>query len=162
MTTHNFDQAMAGDDRLHARFDNIFDMVRAAAADAGLSITADDLKSCPSVKLATFSEMGLNTADALAELRRLPHIGQQAHKAEVTRQLARGEGEIHAELARMNPYQRLNYGRELEAARAAEQAAKNAQKPAALTADDEAKFLLMLRRLPPAERISAARAAGML
>ncbi|GGH63145.1 hypothetical protein GVY41_18990 [Frigidibacter albus] len=161
MTTHNFDQAVAGDARLQARFDGIFDMVRAAAADAGLSITADDLKSCPSVKLATFSEMGLNTADALTELRRLPHIGQQAHKVEVTRQLARGEGEIHAELARMNPYQRLNFGRELEAARAAERAA-TARKPASPSAEDEAKFLLMLRRLPPAERISAARAAGML
>lgn len=155
-TPDTFDLALGASDQLRSRFDNIFDKVRADAASAGLSITPADLKGCPSVKLAVFSEMGLDSAEVLTELRRLPHIAEMARKADVARQLERGEGEVHAELQAMNRYQRLTVGHALLAEKAA------APKPAAMTAEQEATFLLMLRRLPPAERISAARAAGLL
>ena len=159
-TPDTFDLALGASDQLRSRFDNIFDKVRADAASAGLSITPADLKGCPSVKLAVFSEMGLDSAEVLTELRRLPHIAEMARKADVARQLERGEGEVHAELQAMNRYQRLTVGHEINASRAAERAAMPA--PSRPTAEEEAKLLLMLRRLPPAERISAARAAGLL
>lgn len=159
MMTTNFDTAIAGDARLTARFDAVAEKLIADAAAEGLTISRDHLKGLPGVKLAVFTDVGL-PSDVLDEVKRLPELADQLRKREIARQLERGDSDLHADLDRMNRYQRLTFGRELEAAKAAERAAM--QKPAAMTAEQEATFLLMLRRLPPAERMSAARAAGLI
>lgn len=158
--TANFDNAIAGDARLQARWDATREKVQADARAAGLGeIDPESLKSLAGIKLAVFTDMGL-PSDLLDEVKRLPEVADTLRKLEIKRQLESGDSDLHADLDRMNRYQRLTFGRELESAKAAERAAM--QKPAAMTAEDEAKFLLMLRRLPPSERMSAARAAGLL
>ncbi|EKD61768.1 MAG: hypothetical protein ACD_54C00108G0002 [uncultured bacterium] len=161
MTTPNtFDLAIAADARLQARFDAVAEKLTADLAAQGLALPdRNALKQLPAVKMFCFTDAAL-PADALDEALRLPELADQLRKREVARALANGDSALHAELDRMGPTRRLTYGRDLAAAQAAEKAAMPA--PARPTAEEEAKLLLMLRRLPPAERISAARAAGMI
>lgn len=154
--TTNFDTAMAGDARAMARFDAVAEKLIADARSEGLEISREDLKALGAVKLAVFTDLGLDTADAMAEIRRGP-AAEQLKRREMLAQLDQKNSALHAELSRLPPAARMEVGRALERQRPhLEQAA-----PQQLTAEQEAERIIWIRSLPPAQRIAAARAAGL-
>ncbi|MCV2879733.1 hypothetical protein OE699_12835 [Sedimentimonas flavescens] len=138
-----------------ARLDSAGRVLTAAATEAGLTAPAEIFRELPSVKLAVLTDDGLDVESALRELRQRPEMAEQLRAQELKEALSNAGSDLHADLARMNPHQRMTYGRQLGAAKPAPEKAK-------LTADEEAIITLTLRNLPPAERISAARKAGLV
>lgn len=156
MSTTNFDTAMAGDARAMARFDAIAERLIGSAREEGLEISREDLKALGAVKLAVFTDLGLDTADAMAEIRRGP-AAEQLKRREMLAQLDQKNSALHAELSRLPPAQRMEIGRQLERQRPHLEASKAAP----LTAEQEAERLIWIRNLPPAQRMEAARACGL-
>ncbi len=123
------------------------------AAGEGLTVTADQLAGLTSVRMAVLTDLGLDEG-AMEEVRRL--VPDQVRAREVERQLNDAESDLHKkELARMNIYQRVALGHDLEAARKATEAARPKVE---MTAEEEAQKLLALRQVgDPAQRLSIAR-----
>lgn len=156
-----FNDAVAGDARLMARWEATREKVLADALHAGLGeIDPESLKKLPGVKLAVFTDMGL-PSDLLEEVKRLPEIAGRVRNLELKQKLEAGDSDLHDQLDQMTPVQRMDFGRKLDAAKKAEKAAANVGKPT-MDADDEARMLLWLKRLPAEARLNAARAAGMI
>lgn len=154
--TTNFDAAIGNDPRLLARWEATREKVLADARAAGFEIDPESLKNLPGVKLAVFTDMGL-PSDLMQEITRLPAVQEQLKRREMLAQLEQKDSAIQQELARLPPAQRMEIGRQLERQRPhLEQSA-----PQPLTAEQEAERLVWVRSLPPAQRISAARAAGL-
>ena len=141
-----------------ARQDAVTDMLISKAQAEGLSVEREALLNLPSVRMAILTDLGLDQDSALAEVRRIPAVAEQVRRKEVQEQLNRGDSDLHKELDRMNPFQKMAFGRQLEAQKAAQSTTRNENMDAA----EEARILLMLRKLDPASRISAARAAGLI
>ena len=155
-TTTNFDAAIGNDPRLLARWEATREKVLADARAAGFEVNPDDLKSLPGIKLAVFTDMGL-PSDLMAEIERLPAVQEQRKRRDMLAALEQKDSAIQQELARLPPAQRMEIGRALERQRPhLEQAAA-----APLTAEQEAERIIWIRSLPPAQRISAARACGL-
>lgn len=157
MTTNtNFDAAIGNDPRLLARWEATREKVLADARAAGFDVDAESLKTLPGIKLAVFTEMGL-PSDLMEEIKRLPAVKQQLERREMLAQLEQKDSQIQQELARLTPAARMEIGRQIERQRPhLEQAA-----PQQLTAEQEAERIIWIRSLPPAQRIAAARAAGL-
>lgn len=156
MTTTNFDAALGNDPRLLARWEATREKVMADARAAGFEVNPDDLKTLPGVKLAVFTDMGL-PSDLLDEIKRLPAVKEQLERREMLAALDRKDSALHAGLRLLPPAQRMEIGRQIERQRPhLEQAAA-----APLTAEQEAERIIWIRSLPPAQRIAAARAAGL-
>ena len=155
-TTTNFDAAIGNDPRLLSRWEATKEKVLADARASGYEVSADDLKTLPGVKLAVFTDMGL-PSDLLEEIKRLPAVQEQLKLREMLAALEQKDSAIQQELARLPPAQRMEIGRQLERQRPHLEASK----PAPLTAEQEAERLVWVRSLPPAQRIAAARAAGL-
>lgn len=155
-TTTNFDAAIGNDPRLLARWEATREKVLADARAAGFEVIPDDLKSLPGVKLAVFTDMGL-PSDLLEEIKRLPAVQEQLKRREMLAALEQKDSQIQQQLSLLPPAQRMEIGRHLERQRPhLEQSA-----PQPLTAEQEAERLVWVRSLPPAQRIAAARAAGL-
>mgnify|MGYP001442041958 CR=1 FL=1 len=160
MTIESFNVATGGNSLYLARFDAVAERVSAALAADGLTLNAEDreaLKSLGGVKIAVFGDEPLDQS-VLAGAMDLPGVRAQLHQRAVAQQLAQPDSDLHADLSRMSPAARLTYARQLDSARAAQQAANP---PAGLTAEEEAAAIKMIRMLPPAAKISAARAMGL-
>jgi hypothetical protein len=156
MTTTNFDAALGNDPRLLARWEATREKVLADARAAGFDVDPESLKNLPGVKLAVFTDMGL-PSDLMEEIKRLPAVQEQLKRREMLAQLDQKNSALHAELSRLPPAQRMEIGRQIERQRPhLEQAA-----PQQLTAEQEAERIIWIRSLPPAQRIAAARAAGL-
>lgn len=142
--------------REQARLETVTDVLVSRAAAEGLKVNRADLAHLPVVRMAILTDLGLDE-NAMADVRRIPGVAAQIQTRETARALENGDSAVHAELANMTAYQRMEFGRKLDAARMAEKAAQ--PKPV-MTAEDEVKILTLLRNLPPAARLAAARAAG--
>ena len=126
------------------------------AAAEGLTVTAAMLEDLPTVRMATLTDLGLDEK-AMDEVRRL--VPDQVRNRDLKAALADGSSETHQMIAGMSPARRLALGREIEAQRQAVEAAK--PKPT-LSAEDEAKALIMLRGIShPASRLAMAREIGL-
>lgn len=156
MTTTNFDAALGNDPRLLARWEATREKVLADARAAGFEVNPEDLKSLPGVKLAVFTDMGL-PSDLMAEIERLPAVTQQLERRAMLEALNQKDSDVQQQISRLSPAARMEIGRQLERQRPhVEQAA-----PQQLTAEQEAERIIWIRSLPPAQRIAAARAAGL-
>jgi|GEM_PF-2807628 len=157
--TNDFDTAIAGDARLMARWAAVKEKVTADAVAAGLGpFDTDELKDLPGVKLAVFTDMGL-PADLLNEVKRIPTVAARLRNLELSRQLNEGDSEMHERISALNPHQRLEVGRKIEAARRAQ---NQGQQSAQLSMEEEARAINLISKMPPAQRITAARAAGLI
>lgn len=137
-----------------ARQDAVIAKIIADAAHEGLTVNASDLKLLPSVRMATLTDLGLDPT-AMTEVYRIPSVTAQIRQKEVARQLEDPASDIHKEIGRLNPWQRLTLGHEME--RAKEKAEK---KP--LTVEEEARAVLVIRNISdPAERLTVARRLGL-
>jgi hypothetical protein len=145
-----------------ARMELLVEKLTADARAVGLTLDRDSILTLPSVRLAIISpEAGL-PSNYMDEVCRLPAVAGQLRKQELAQQLDEPESPLHQDLSRMNPAQRMNFGRELEAAKRAQEAAARAARPG-MTAEEEADAIRMVMRMPtPAGRMDAARAAGLL
>ena len=152
----SFDYPLTARER--ARLDAVTDKIASDLGAEGLSVDRADLLKLPSVRLFILSE-GAGLPDGyLDEVKRsAPSVAEQLRQREMARQLENSESGLHKDLARMSPHQRMAFGRELEAIQRAQQA-----KPA-MSAEDEAKIINLIRRTSdPATRISIARSAGLI
>lgn len=120
---------------------------------AGFEISPDLARNLPSVKLAVLTSDGLNEELAMRELQTRPEVSAQLRAKAVAGALNDLDSDVHRDIARMSPEQRLNLGRHLEAEKAA------APKPG-LSPAEEARVIAQIRNLPPAQRLAAWRAAG--
>ncbi|OWY13524.1 hypothetical protein B6V73_17195 [Thioclava sp. JM3] len=151
--TETFDSILKGDQLAQARFDAASAKLIADAAQIGIELTPEDCKQVPSVRLACLTDMGL-TDSALEEAKQLPQIAAAAQKAELARQLNEGDSVAHAEIAQLNPSQRLTLGREIERNRPHE--AKSPPSP-----EETHAAMLAIQSLPPSARLSYARKVGL-
>ncbi|MBN2629744.1 MAG: hypothetical protein JXR75_04300 [Rhodobacteraceae bacterium] len=149
--------------REQARLDAVTDKIASDLAAEGLSVDRADLLKLPSVRLFILSEGAGLPNNYLDEVKRsAPSVAEQMHKRELARQLENTESDLHKTLAQMNSYQRMAYGRELEAIQKAQKAAEGAGKPA-MSIEDEATVINLIRRTAdPATKINIARAAGLI
>lgn len=148
--------------REQARLEAVTDMIASRLASEGLTVDKSDLLNLPSVRLFILSE-GAGLPDGyLDEVKRsAPSVADQLHKRELARQLENTESDLHKDLSRMNPHQRMAFGRELEAIQKAQKAAEGPSKPA-MTLEEEATIINLIRRTSdPATRLNIARAAGL-
>lgn len=122
-----------------------------AAAETPVSVEL--ARTLPSVRLAVLTSDGLNTEIALRELQTRPEIAQHMRAKAVQAALNDLDSDVHRDIARMSPEQRLTLGRKLEAEKAAQPAPQ-------LSAAEEARVIAQIRNLPPAQRLAAWRAAG--
>ncbi|OWY08718.1 hypothetical protein B6V74_12900 [Thioclava sp. F42-5] len=151
--TETFDSILKADHLAQARFDAASAKLIADAAQIGIALTLDDCKQVPSVRLACLTDMGLTDA-ALEEAKRLPQIAAAAQKAEFARQLSERNSAAHAEIAQLNPSQRLKLGREIERSRPQEEKSP-------LPSEEAHAAMLALQSLPPSARLSYARKVGL-
>ena len=148
--------------REQARLEAVTDMIASRLASEGLTVDKSDLLNLPSVRLFILSE-GAGLPDGyLDEVKRsAPSVADQLHKRELARQLENSESELHKDLSRMNPHQRLSYARDLEAVQRAQKAAEGPSKPT-LSLEEEATIVNLIRRTAdPTTRLNIARAAGL-
>jgi hypothetical protein len=149
--------------REQARLDAVTDKIASDLAAEGLNVDRADLLKLPSVRLFILSE-GAGLPDGyLDEVKRsAPSVADQLHKRELARQLENSESELHKDLSRMNPHQRMAFGRELEAIQKAQKAGEGTSKPA-MSLEEEATIINLIRRTAdPATKISIARSAGLI
>lgn len=149
--------------REQARLDAVTDKIASDLAAEGLSVDRADLLRLSSVRLFILSE-GAGLPDGyLDEVKRsAPSVAEQVHKRELAKQLNDADSELHKDLSRMNSYQRMAYGRELEAMQKAQKAAECAGKPA-MSLEEEATIVNLIRRTAdPATRLNIARASGLI
>ncbi|RWR51952.1 hypothetical protein EOW65_03630 [Sinirhodobacter ferrireducens] len=149
--------------REQARLEAVTDMIASRLASEGLTVDKADLLKLPSVRLFILSE-GAGLPDGyLDEVKRsAPSVAEQMHKRELARQLENTESDLHKDLSRMNPHQRMAFGRELEAIQKAQKAAEGSSKPA-MTLEEEATIINLIRRTAdPATKINIARASGLI
>lgn len=149
--------------REQARLDAVTDKIASDLAAEGLSVDRADLLRLPSVRLFILSE-GAGLPDGyLDEVKRsAPSVAEQMHKRELARQLENTESDLHKDLARMNPHQRMAYARGLETVQKAQKAAEGAEKPA-MSVEEEATIINLIRRTSdPATKINIARSAGLI
>lgn len=149
--------------REQARLDAVTDKIASDLAAEGLSVDRADLLKLPSVRLFILSE-GAGLPDGyLDEVKRsAPSVAEQMHKRELAKQLNDADSDLHRDLSRMNSYQRMAYGRELEAIQKAQKAAEGPEKPA-MTLEEEATIINLIRRTAdPATKINIARSAGLI
>lgn len=133
------------------RLNLICDKLVADARAKGITATREQIEDLPSVRLFVISQH--DSGDAMNELMRVPAISDQVRKIEAVKALHDADSPLQAELARMNPYQRMNFGRQLEAA-------KNPPPPPARNMDsvEEARRINALRLISdPAIRLQTAR-----
>ena len=120
---------------------------------AGFEVSPELARNLPSVKLAVLTSDGLNEELAMRELQTRPEVSAHMRAKAVAAALNDLDSDVHRDIARLTPEQRLNLGRKLEAEKAA-------QPRPQLSAADEAKVIQQIRNLPPAQRLAAWRAAG--
>lgn len=146
-----------------ARLDAVTDKIASDLAAEGLSVDRADLLRLPSVRLFILSE-GAGLPDGyLDEVKRsAPSVSEQVHKRELAKQLNDADSELHKDLSRMNPHQRLAYARDLQAAQKAQKAAEGAEKPALSLAEEATIINLIRRTADPATRLNIARASGLI
>jgi len=148
--------------REQSRLEAVTDKIASDLAAEGLSVDRADLLKLPSVRLFILSE-GAGLPDGyLDEVKRsAPSVAEQVHKRELAKQLNDADSELHKDLSRMNSYQRMALGRQLEAAQKAQKAAEGPDKPT-LSLEEEATIVNLIRRTAdPATRLNIARAAGL-
>lgn len=148
--------------REQARLEAVTDMIASRLASEGLTCDKSDLLKLPSVRLFILSE-GAGLPDGyLDEVKRsAPSVVEQVRKQELARQLDAADSDLHKDLARMNPHQRMAYGRELEAIQKAQKAAEEAKPEMSL--EDESTIINLIRRTSdPATRLNIARASGLI
>lgn len=148
--------------REQARLDAVTDKIASDLAAEGLSVDRADLLRLPSVRLFILSEGAGLPEGYLDEVKRsAPSVVEQVHKRALAKQLENPASELHRDLARMNPHQRMALGRQLEAAQKAQKAAEGPSKPA-MTLEEEATIISLIRHTAdPATRLNIARAAGL-
>ena len=158
----SFEFILSADPKAAALFETACDlMVNTFAAD-GVTLTAAEIRehvaALPALRLACLTSDALDVETAKAEIRRgVPGVGEQARSVELRAALERGEERMLKELSLMSPAERMALGRKL----AAEKKTRAVQKPE-LTIQQQAEQLLRIGRLPPQQRINAAREAGLL
>ncbi len=141
--------------REQARLDAVTAKLVSDAAAEGLTVDRAALVNLPSVRMAVLTDLGID-ANALAEVRRIPAVAEQAHARDVAAELNRADSPAHAELARMNPTQRMNWARE-------NQLPASVGQPRRMDAVEEAQAIKMCRAISnPVERLNAARAIGLV
>lgn len=140
-----------------ARQEILVEKLTADARAEGLTVDAADLLTLPSVRLCIVSpEAGLPT-NYMDEVRSL--VPDQVRRNEVARQLQNAESALHADISKLNIYQKAALGHQLEAARKATEAARP---KSVMTADEEVQKLLALRQISnPAQRLAIAREWGL-
>lgn len=142
--------------RENARLDAVTAKLISDAAAEGLTVDRAALEDLPAVRMAVLTDLGLDDR-AMDEVRRL--VPDQVRRNEVARQMNDIESDLHKDIAKLNPWQRGALGHDLEAARRAAQAAKPKHQ---MTAEEEARALIMLRGIShPATRLAAAREIGL-
>lgn len=158
MTAQNFDAGIGNDQKLQARFDAIADKLLLDCKSEGLEITRDDLKQIGAVKLAVFTDLGLDSADAMDAIRKGP-AAAQIQKRQLLADLQDKNSRVQQDLQRLTPAQRMDLGREIEKQRPHLEAQQQA---APLTAAQEEERLAWILSLSPQQRLSAARNAGLI
>lgn len=140
--------------REQARLDAVTEKLVSDAAAEGLTVDRPALVNLPSVRMAVLTDLGID-ASALAEVRRIPAVAEQVRAREMAAELNRPDSPAHAELARMNPTQRMTWARENQ------QPAPLGQ-PRRMDAVEEAQAIRAVRSITnPVERLNAARAMGL-
>lgn len=150
-------------DRERARLDAVTAKIESDLFAEGLSVDRADLLRLPLVRLFILSE-GAGLPDGyLDEVKRsAPSVVEQVRKQELARQLNAADSDLHKDLKRMNPHQRMALGRELAEIQKAQKAAEGAEKPA-LSLEEEATIVNLIRRTSdPATKINIARSAGLI
>lgn len=149
--------------REQARLEAVTDMIASRLASEGLTVDKSDLLNLPSVRLFILSE-GAGLPDGyLDEVKRsAPSVADQLHKRELARQLENSESDLHRDLKRLNPHQRMALGRELAEIQKAQKAAEGAGKTD-MSIEEEATVINLIRRTSdPATRLNIARSAGLI
>jgi hypothetical protein len=142
--------------REKARLEAVTSTLIERAAAEGLTVNADQLAGLTSVRMAVLTDLGIDSG-AMEEVRRL--VPDQVRRNEVARQLQDAESALHADISKLNIYQKAALGHDLEAAR---KAADAARPPMQMTAEEEASKLLALRQIShPATRLAIAREWGL-
>ncbi len=143
--------------RERARLEAVTAKLISDAAAEGLTVTAEQLAGLTSVRMAVLTDLGLDEG-AMEEVRRL--VPEQVRRNEVARQLQDAESALHADISKLNIYQKAALGHDLEAARKATEAARPPVQM--ITAEEEAQKLLALRQISnPAQRLAIAREWGL-
>lgn len=136
------------------RLNLITEKLVADAAAKGITATRQQIEDLPSVRLFVISEH--DSGDAMQELMRVPAVADQVRKIEAVRQLNEAGSPLQNDLARMNPHQRMAFGRQLEAAQ------KQAPAPRDMDSVEEARRINALRLISdPAVRLQTAREWGL-
>jgi len=144
--------------REKARLEAITNKVTADLAVRGITIDdARALHHLPAIRLAVLTDVGIDFAAVAEEVGRIPAVAEQARQKEIAAHLAAGTGEIHEELAKLNPTQRLTVAHQIEQARQAVAPAPGKQ----LSPADEASRIQLLLELPPSKRLAVARDWGL-
>ena len=151
----NFRNLVAADERTRAPWDATCDhIIGHVQTLLGVTLTREDVIRLPEAKISVQSSAALGD-NWLDEARSLDSVKAHEKQIELKRALEAGEESSHAELSRLPRDQRISKARELGLE-------SNLQKAAPSSIADEATLLRRCLSLSPQQRISFARANGLL
>ncbi|WP_298845986.1 hypothetical protein [uncultured Ruegeria sp.] len=156
MSDHeNFRNLVAsGGDLTRARWEAVSDKIISDASRMfDVELTREGVMSMPSARIFTLSDEPLSEL-YVEEIKQLEGVKEQVRQHEQRVALEQGDDEVHAELARLSPHQRI--------ARARQLGMTDQPQRAPTSAADEATLLRRLMTLSPAQRITKARAWGLI
>ncbi|WP_170428148.1 hypothetical protein [Ruegeria arenilitoris] len=143
-----------GGDLTRARWEAVSDKIIGDANRLlGVELSREDVIALPSARIATLTDEPLSEL-YLDEIQQLEGVKEQVRQHELREALEQGDDEAHAELARLAPHQRM--------ARARRLGMTDQPQRAPTSAADEATLLRRLMTLSPAQRITKARAWGLI
>ncbi|WP_425080057.1 hypothetical protein [Ruegeria denitrificans] len=145
----------SGGDLTRARWEAVSDKIISDASRLlGVELSREDVIAMPSARIATLTDEPLSEL-YLDEIQQLEGVKEQVRQKELREALERGEEDAHAELARLSPHQRIARARQLGMT-------DTRQRREPTSAADEATLLRRLITLSPANRITKARAWGLI
>lgn len=150
----DFKNIVAASDRLKARWHATVDHMTKQARDLlSVELTPSDIIAIPSARLAVLTDDPISES-WLEEAKRLPVVAKAAKERALKAALEAGEESAHSDLSKLPRAERISRARELGI-----DGSKNAGQK---TAESEAVLLRRCLSLSPQQRISFARANGLL
>jgi len=149
----DFKNIVAASDRLKARWHATVDHMTKQARDLlSVELTPSDIVAIPSARLAVLTDDPISET-WLEEAKRLPVVAKAAKERALKAALEAGEESAHSDLSKLPRAERISRARELGV---------QGGKPTAKTPESEAILLRRCLTLSPQQRISFARANGLL
>lgn len=145
----NFQQEVAQDARLQARYDLACEYVTAVATELGFTVSRDTIATLPSVRLAVLASEPFG-AEFEREIRSLPAYAEAKKAHELAAKVKDSDDEALEQMKRMNPAARMSFAR----ANGLDRPADTEQESAAL----RATRLEIAQGLSPAKRLAYCRA----